>query len=673
MVTFNVEQQQLIDAPLTTPVAGVASAGTGKTTVVLARAKRILKEYTTGRVLLISFTRNAAKDMQDRLFSTLGEQDKRRVLIGTFHAIIGKCIRDNAVAVGLQPSFSIIDDSSTATMYRTVIEREPEYMQVMNHWFLSESHKTLTKKDFNKVANLVSALVNTALPEELETGNFSDETKYRMSKADDYITPATYDEVMPFLHKVFIGSIQEGRTTNTVNYDHILFIGYLMCKSGMLDAFSNSLAHMIVDEYQDTNALQDYFVRTVGKNNLTIIGDVDQAIYEFRGGRSDLMEQIANEGIRINLKTNYRSYQPILDVANRIIDFNDSGRSIREPMVSARPLDENYKGMLEVQANRDTQEADYVIAEIEWLMKHGIKPSDIAILVRSRMTMPAINQALGKSKIPVNDTTKFADFMNSEVMKDALNFIKVFTNPKDIYAFMGILDRPKRGIGPKAIATLEEKAKENNLSIVEFLLSEEVDTLTPALRKNVQNFIDVYQNLISPQNHMTFPQAVNYLLTETGYISWIKGLKNNESHLRNLDILKGMVEDFTYDFIVNQPNASLYDIANNFTFEMTSSARQEDNDGVCIATLHGSKGLEWDYGYILGMENDIFPGTKVNDQADMESERRLMYVGVTRFKKALRLCYSKHRMTFGMDRDLTRSEFLSEAALPQTKDVSYGW
>ena len=106
---------------------------------------------------------------------------------------------------------------------------------------------------------------------------------------------------------------------------------------------------------------------------------------------------------------------------------------------------------------------------------------------------------------------------------------------------------------------------------------------------------------------------------------------------------------------------------------MTSSARQEDNDGVCIATLHGSKGLEWDYGYILGMENDIFPGTKVHDQADMESERRLMYVGVTRFKKALRLCYSKHRMTFGMDRDLNRSEFLSEAALPQTKDVSYGW
>lgn len=196
-------------------------------------------------------------------------------------------------------------------MYRSIVEADMQLLQVAYDWLITETHPKLIKKDFNKIANAVSTLVNTAQPIELETGQFSEDTLHRMMKIDQTtLTKENIASVVGLLHKTFIESLKISRTTNTVNYDQILFIGYLMAKAGMLESYSNSLAHMIVDEYQDTNALQDYFVRAVGKNKLTIIGDVDQAIYEFRGGRAELMEKHADEGTVLNMSLNYRSYEP---------------------------------------------------------------------------------------------------------------------------------------------------------------------------------------------------------------------------------------------------------------------------------------------------------------------------------------------------------------------------
>ena len=675
MATYNQEQQQLIDASLTHKVVGVAGAGTGKTTTILGRTQRVLKEFKTGKVVLITFTRMAANDMRQRLMRQLNEKDARRVTVGTFHSIIGQLIRENAVNIGLQPSFSIIDENSTNVMYQSIIENNDTYFDLFTEWFIGPEgnpfdpkHTKLLKADFKKFSGAISTMVNTSYPDELMTGQFGDETKNRLSKILGYPSEMM-DALLPTYHAIFKDSLALGRETNTVNYDHILFIGYLMTKSGMLDTYSESIVHMIVDEYQDTNLLQDAFVRAVGGNKLTIVGDVDQAIYEFRGGKAELIDEHAKEAEVINLTLNYRSFQPILDIGNTIIQKNKSGKDIRKPLRANREFGEEFGGILQTHALFDKQESDHIISRIKFLMSKGVSTNDIAILVRSRMSIASINMALQKSKIPINDTTKFADFMKSDVMRDTLNFIKIFTNPKDIYAFMGILDRPKRGLGAKAIQTLQENAANHALSVVEYLLSEHIAELTPAMRKKVQSFVDVYQTLIDPDNqHMSLPDMVTYVLNETGYVTWVNGLKNNETHKRNLEILKGMVADFTREYDDQHANYTLFDIANAFTFEMTSSIRQEDKDGVTIATIHGSKGLEWKHVITLGMEQENFPGKKVVDDADMESERRLMYVAVTRAKDSLWLCQSDHRITYG-DQELTPSQFLDEAGELPVKNL----
>lgn len=665
MTSYNPEQQALIDASLDSKVVGLAIAGSGKSTTMLGRTQRILKEYATGRILLISFTRMSANDLRQKLASLLSDNDLRRVEVGTFHSVIGKMIRQNAVEIGLQPNVSIIDENSTTTMYRSIVENNPEYVKIAQDWFITPTHPKLLKRDFTKIASTVSTLVNTAYPEELESGEFSRDTMLRIWKTDTkQLSEANMDDVMNMLHSVFIESLRVSRETNTLTYDHILFLGYLMAKSNMLDSYSSRLAHVIVDEYQDTNALQDAFVRAIAPNKLTIVGDLDQSIYEFRGGRTELMETHADEGMVRNLTYNYRSYQPILDLGNNIIAYNETGRKYRKPMRAAKRVDGDYGGITYVQSPKDAVESEFVINKIKYLIRQGVKPSEIAILVRSRMAITSINLALQKEKIVVNDTTKFADFMNSDVMVDTLNFIKIFTNPKDVFAFMSVLDRPKKGIGPKAMDTLIQKAEEYNVGIIEFLLSEYVTELTPGLRNKVQSFIDVYGEITNPQVQLDFPSMVNFLLEKTGYLEWIHSLKNNETHLRNLQILDSVVSDFVEEYQQEHSSYSLYDIANAFTFEMSSSIKQQDSEGIVIATIHGAKGLEWDHVFILGMEQENFPG-KITDEADLESERRLMYVAITRARKSLTVCQSLHRIT--SDKDLTASQFLKEAEFGEPK------
>lgn len=451
-----------------------------------------------------------------------------------------------------------------------------------------------------------------------------------------------------------------GRQTNTITYDQILFIGYLMTQTDILNAFKDSIVHMIVDEYQDTNLLQDAFVRHIGGDHLTIVGDIDQAIYEFRGGKAELLEEHSREGTVINLTLNYRSHQQILDAGNAVIDYNESGRGIRKPLRAFRNNDGSFGGLLALKSDDDHKEADIVIQRIQFLHSQGVAYKDIAILVRSRMAIPAINQALGKTKIPVNDTTQFADFMKSDVMTDTLNFIKIFTNPKDIYAFMAVLDRPKRGIGPKAVQTLQLNAAEHGLSVIEYLLSDHIKTLTTGLRNKVSDFVTVYETLTDEEHqHMAFPDMVDFLLTQTGYKAWAAALKNSDKYDANFTILEGMVEEFDKEYAKSHENYTLFDIANAFTFEMTGSIRQEDIEGVNIATIHGSKGLEWSHVFVLGMENELFPGTRLVDQADMESERRLMYVAATRAKDSLWLCGSRHRIAYP-NGELSPSQFLQE-------------
>lgn len=686
---YNDHQLALIEAPIDRRVIGVAGAGTGKTTTILARTKRILGEYSTGNVLLITFTRAAANDLRKRLEQELSPElspdyrgeslpfaedgtpayarDLRRVQIGTFHSVIGNLIRKYATDVGLSPNFSIIDENSTNIMFRNLVEAKQEHLDFLTQWALEPNEKKLAKKHFNLVASTVSTLINTAQPEELMTGTFSEDTLYRMQKTHRTIHAENVASVADFCYRIFKESMIDGQRTNTVTYDQVLFIGYLMMKNNLLTEYRDSLIHTIVDEYQDTNMLQDAFIRYIAGEKLTIVGDIDQSIYEFRGGRPNLIADHAKEAEVYNLARNYRSYQPILDVANRIIHHNKTGENIRADLSAMKPMDGRYGGITFTVSERDQLESEQIVDFIKQYHNDGVPYKDMAVLIRSRMTLPSISQALTRAGIPVFDTTKYADFMRSEVMTDTLNFLKVFTNPKDIYAFLGIIDRPKQGIGPAAIAKLQTYADKRNQGLVEYLLSKEVKELTPALRKKVEKFISTYESVIQANDNqdIDLTNLVGYIFQSFGYEDWLMGLKNKDRYKRDLITLKGVIRDFEEKYKQENKQATLYDLTSAFVFDMSAvSVREEGKDGVCISTVHNAKGLEWEHVFLLGLEQENFPSNQVMDEEDMESERRLCYVAITRAKTSLHLYAAKNRIT--SDKELTPSQFLMEMGVNPT-------
>lgn len=666
MTKHNEQQLALINAPIDQRVVGVAGAGTGKTTTILARTKRVLEEYETGKVLLITFTRAAANDLRVRIADEVDEADVKRVIVGTFHSIIGNIIRDHATAVGLDTNFTIIDEKSTQIMYRNIIESSDRIQQRVADFILQPNEKKLMAKHFNAVAHLVSVMVNTSHPEELMTGKFSEETKYKLMKAHYSLYEDIIDKVTALLYEIFTASVKDGHRTNTVTYDHILFIGYLLVRNNMVASFSDSLVHTIVDEYQDTNMLQDAFIQHVAGDKLTIVGDVDQSIYEFRGGKPTLITDHAKQAQIFNLSYNYRSYQPILDVANNVIRHNHTGESIRDGLKAMRD-DDNRCQVALVASEYDSLEADDIIARINHLHKvEGVPYDEMAILIRSRMSLPSISHALAKSRIPVNDTTRYADFMNSSVVTDILNYFKVFSNPKDVYAFLGIINTPKQGIGPGKIKTLQSHAEKHKLGIVEFLLSSYTEELTPALRRNVENFVNTYQDIIDLNDDAEFrlTDLFDYIVKAFKYEAWIDGLKNNAKLKRDLITLRGIIKEFEEKYYEENDESTLYDIVNDFVFEMTATTREESVEGVVLTTIHNAKGLEWKHVFMIGLEQENFPGTQVKDDADLEAERRLMYVGITRAQDGLYLYVSKRRVT--SNDDLTPSQFVEELAMPAT-------
>ena len=670
-VEYNKEQLALINAPIDEIVIGASAAGSGKSTTLVGRAQRILKSYPSGQVMLISFTRNAAEDLRNKLKQSLTEDELRRVITGTYHSIMSRFIRAKAVEVGLNPSFSIVDESSTLMLYRRLTENATQYTELFREWTLSkddfDEEKQLGKKEFNRIANTLSLLINNAHPSNLLTGEFDKDVYNRLRLQDFSFGKLSRDkqkEVVSALYKLFQQSIIHSRETNVITYDLILFISYLMGENGLLDSFSKTIVHTIVDEFQDSNYLQNEWVRKIAGDKLTLIGDVDQSIYSFRGGRPQIMDDYTKEYKVYNLSHNYRSFQEILDVGNTVIATNEEGKASRKPMTAFRKT-EGMSGIQWYHTENDSVEAQHIISVIQALHKGGMAYEDMAILVRSRMALPILNQQLQLAGIPLNDTTKFADFMKSEVMVDMMNFLKIFTNPKDIYAFMATLDRPKRGIGPVALEKLEMAAKKHEQSLVEFILSDNINTLTPALKKKVVDYGTIYNELLSHNKNMSLQEAVDFLLHKTGYLAWIHGLKNNERYLRHVDMLHQVVDEYAKQYAEEQGEKewTLFDIASNFTFDMAGAVKEETPEGLTISTIHGSKGLEWKAVFIVGIEKGVFPMRNISDE--LEDERRLMYVATTRAKDLLLYYTTDNRVT--TQKELEPSILMEETKLKPRK------
>lgn len=673
-MALNEKQQALVDAPVKQLTIGAAMAGTGKSTTMVARAQKILTAYPSGNLLIISFTKLSARDLRNKLKASLTNEQMRRVITGTFHSVMGQIIRDNALAVGLQDNFTIIDESSANTLYKRIIEPKLGVDQELDEFLYSWVSDNIpahpikfTAREMNIIISSIGSLINMATPSELDRGVFSTKTleRFRKSHRRTYNIASSNQlrKIAEFCYDIFKESLIEARKANVITYDQILFIMHLLVNSNkdILGGFKKSLIHTMVDEAQDTNALQFEFIDYIAENSLTLVGDIHQSIYSFRGGRPDIFLEYLNKGVVYPLLVNYRSFQPILDHGNNLIKHNSEGRDYMFDMDAAIKTLNGFGGVVYKEFMDDRKEADTIIKYIQALHANGINYSDMAILVRSRMALGLINKELQISKIPVNDTTSFADFMKSDVMVDMLNFLKILVNPKDIYAFIATLDRPKRGIGDVALKKIELAAVKRELSIIEFILSDYITDLTPGLQNKVAVYRDVYLELLNHNKDFNLEQAVEFLLEKTGYRAWTRGLKNGERYEKNINTLFKLVDEFSEEYYAAHENATLFDTVNAFTFDMESYVKEETPEGVTIATMHGAKGLEWDYVFLPSLENSSFKMMSRDDQ-DYQSERRLMYVALTRARKGLLCTSARNRVT--SDTPMEPSEFIREAKIP---------
>lgn len=581
------------------------------------------------------------------------------------------------------------------------------------------SGKEIDLRNLKLLIGMLSQLINTASCQELLADNLDDPehisavtrrklfdnvvertfyydgmTAYSFMNSEDY----DFKCVVNLLFQAFLQSIQLALKANVLAYDQILFVSLLMTlKNGqiatgsdleqtILGRYRQIYDYIIVDEYQDTNCLQDNFVNAVSHNNLTVVGDIDQAIYEFRGGSVDLMvERIRqaraiNPSNVINLTINYRSDQTILDAANNLIAHNEVGQESRKPLRAARASN-GHQNIGVVLAVNTHDEAASVVQIIRKLHQHKVSYNKMAVLVRTRLSiqnfliglasLPAEQKKIAQ-KIPLNNQTKYADIMKSDYMMDVINYLNILVNPKNTYAFVSIMDRPKRGIGDKTFAFLERLADQRCQSIVDFILSDNLVDVKNAgrtkLYQTLTNFVRVYHRLSSKgRADLSLSQAnddhdkgdlvrtVDEILREVGYIAWMEGLSTDavKRFRATKQTIDTNMELFETEYRASHDDVRLFDLINAYLVQIQDLKPTDNPEGVVLNTVHGVKGLEYDFVFILDANNGTFPFVK----AELDQERRLMYVAVTRAKYGTVLYALDYD---GAGRPSSPSSFISE-------------
>lgn len=655
LLKFNDEQLAVINAPIDEIAVVAASAGSGKTTTLVKRIEHIIHNPSLdGKIMAISFTRESAKALKEKLSNVLDQDSMKRIISGTFHAIFGSMIRKHAETLGIEKNFTIIDETATHKLIEQTIgtntELENEFYELVSD-IMEDFNKKYTYKD---VSNSVSLLINNIHPKYLTAKQLPEEIVKEQMRMDGKIY---YKRQVDFIMKVFLASFKEACLTNTLTYDQILLATYLLAENDELKKDKDNIGYILIDEFQDTNYLQFEIIKHLYDNNIMFIGDVNQSIYEFRGAKPELMSNLAKEHKVYNMRYNYRSFQDILNHANSVIKNNTEGIEMFKPMVQGAEINETYYGTQTYHFESYKDEAEKITLMIKKLIDAAkLKPSEIAVLVRNRMIPPTFKTEMLNYNIPLNDTTKSADFIKSETVKDIFSFLKILVNPKDIYSFMHTIDRPKKGIGPKTLAKIKDIADEYNMSLVEFVLSEKVEILTPKLYEKVIDYRVIYNDLITnTTEHRGLVSIIKYIIQKTGYDIWYQNLKNSEEYQSNLDKLYELAEEYNQEYLVTHADFTNIDLVSDFLLEFSLTNRVENANGVVLSTIHNAKGLEWKFVFLLGCENGILP----TNSAELESDRRLMYVGMTRAQHGLIMTCCDFRP--GFEKDLEPSIFLDES------------
>ena len=610
------------------PCLVIAGAGSGKTKVLTHKIAYLMgeKKILPWNILAITFTNKAAKEMKERIELLVGDAAKD-MWVGTFHSICVRILRKFIDRIGFDSSFIIFDTSDQKTMVKQIL-------------------KDLQMDDKMFTDRAVMSEISNA--------------KNDMLESDAYAVKAQGDFRKSKIAEVYERYQKRLKENNAIDFDDIInyTIKILMENPDVLEYYSNKFQYILVDEYQDTNKSQFTLVTLLASKhgNITAVGDNDQGIYSFRGADISNILNFEKDfpGTKIiKLEQNYRCTGNILKVANAVIKNN-------EVKYDKKLWTENDVGNLPkvFSADNEYDEGRYIAEQIEHLRREEYyKYSDFAVLYRMNTQSRAIEEILRRESIPYKIIGGLKFYERKEI-KDIISYLRLIQNPSDNLSLNRIINEPKRGIGKTSLENIAKISDETNTPMYEIIKNAEQYGLN-RVYLNSREFINCMEELMSQKDKMKISELIKKVLKDTGYT---KALENEntteaENRIANLDEFLNVAIEFEEESAEN----GLSDFLEGITLSSDLDNMEETDEAVTLMTLHSAKGLEFPVVFLVGMEEGIFPGYKsIGEEKELEEERRLCYVGVTRAKENLYLTNSKQRTTFGSTTHNPPSRFLKE-------------
>ncbi len=610
------------------PCLVIAGAGSGKTKVLTHKIAYLIEEKKVKpyNILAITFTNKAAKEMKERVEKLVGEMTKD-MWLGTFHSICVRILRKWIDHIGYDTSFAIFDTSDQKTLIKQCIKE-----------------LNLDDKLFEERSVLFE--ISNAKNEMLEP------KEYSVKVSGDFRR-----EKIAEIYKLYQTKLMKN---NAIDFDDIInfTIKILSEIPEALEYYTKKFHYVLVDEYQDTNKAQFMLVTLLASRygNITVVGDNDQGIYSFRGADISNILNFEKDfpGTKIiKLEQNYRCTGNILKVANQVIKNN-------ETKYDKKLWTENEDGLLPqfFIGNDEYNEANYIVEQINHLKREEYyKYSDFAVLYRMNTQSRAIEDILRREDIPYKIIGGLKFYERKEI-KDIIAYLRLIQNPSDNISLQRIINEPKRGIGKTSLETIEKLAEENGISMFELIKRADEFGLNRVYLAS-REFINIVEEIGKEKETLSISNLVKEILNKTGYM---KSLKNEntieaENRIENLEEFLTVSMEFEEQYADN----SLAEFLESITLSSDIDKMEESEDSVTLMTLHSAKGLEFPVVFLVGMEEGIFPGYKsIGEAKELEEERRLCYVGITRAKQNLFFTCAKQRTIFGSTSYNAISRFIKE-------------
>ncbi|MBO6586572.1 MAG: UvrD-helicase domain-containing protein [Gracilimonas sp.] len=635
---LNKQQKQAVthtDGPLLI----VAGAGSGKTRVLTYRIAYLLQQYKAApeQILALTFTNKAAREMKERIQNLIGDKAKK-LWMGTFHSIFSKILRFEADKIGYGADFTIYDTNDSQTVIKQILQE------------LNFDPKEIKPKTIhNKISD----------------------SKNQLIEADTYqdrFVSSTLDDITARVYKIYNKRLKQ---SNAMDFDDLLVKPIQLFEEhpDILEKYQDRFKYILIDEYQDTNHAQYKVTKLLAAKyeNICVVGDDAQSIYSFRGADiSNILnfKEDYEDATQVPLEQNYRSTKAILQCADSIIKQNT------KQLDKTLWTDQDYGERITVLENFDERdEANRVASHIQNLkMKHGYKNNDFAILYRTNYQSRVFEEALRRKDLAYQLVGGLSFYQRKEI-KDVLAYLTLLVNPHDETNLLRIINEPSRGIGNKSIQDLIKQAREESSSIWNIIQNiEELDVYKPA-KARVREFVDMINRLRSNlEGGESISDTVKAMLEQSGYMRALVEENSHESMMRRDNIIELQNAISYYEKGKEKPSLSAF--LQEISLITDTDKFDEDKPAITLMTVHASKGLEFPCVFIVGLEENLFPmGARDNFDVDIEEERRLFYVAITRAEERLYFSHCRSRFKFGEEMRQSRSRFLDEvdAGVVQTE------